>query len=316
MSTGVVLPYWPDRPPLEAMEVAAAADRLGFEELWVGEMATFDAFALATAIAIRTSRVPLTVGPLAVGVRDPVALAMGVASVSTIGGRRCHLALGVSTPVLVEVWHGRSWAGSLARLRETLVALRPLLAGDRAHGFRLRLEPPASTVTVAAFGEGSLRVAAESADRMVVNLVTVEQAAALKERLAAAAAGCGRPPPPLAGWVIASVDPSEETWRQLRSASVPYLGAAGYGEMFTAAGFGGLVEAARSGTHPRQLAEAVPSELLEAVGAIGTDKEVSARLDEYRAAGVDHLAVVPATAGDPGGERTLQALMPAPPSAS
>ena len=129
MSTGVVLPYWPDRPPLEALEVASAAERFGFDELWAGEMATFDAFALGAVFATQTSRIPLTVGPLAVAVRDPVGIALGIASVATLGGRPAHLALGVSTPVLVGQWHGREWHGSLRRLRDTVPAVRQLLAG-------------------------------------------------------------------------------------------------------------------------------------------------------------------------------------------
>ena len=51
MTIGVVLPYWPDRPAGEALEVATVADELGYDELWVGEMATYDAipdFLLAT----------------------------------------------------------------------------------------------------------------------------------------------------------------------------------------------------------------------------------------------------------------------------
>jgi hypothetical protein len=32
----VVLGYWQDRPPLEALDTARLADRLGFEELWIG----------------------------------------------------------------------------------------------------------------------------------------------------------------------------------------------------------------------------------------------------------------------------------------
>src|SRR4051794_21243698 len=45
VTIAVVLPYWPDRPAGEALEVATAADELGFDELWIGEMATYDAFA-------------------------------------------------------------------------------------------------------------------------------------------------------------------------------------------------------------------------------------------------------------------------------
>ena len=48
-----VLPFWLDQPDLEAMEIAEAVAVAGIGGLWIGEMATFDAFALATAIGIR-----------------------------------------------------------------------------------------------------------------------------------------------------------------------------------------------------------------------------------------------------------------------
>jgi alkanesulfonate monooxygenase SsuD/methylene tetrahydromethanopterin reductase-like flavin-dependent oxidoreductase (luciferase family) len=36
----VTLGLWQDRPAEEALETAAIADRLGYQELWIGEMAT------------------------------------------------------------------------------------------------------------------------------------------------------------------------------------------------------------------------------------------------------------------------------------
>ena len=49
MKFSVVTPLWQDRPAAENMEIAVNADRLGYPELWIGEMATYDAFAFATA---------------------------------------------------------------------------------------------------------------------------------------------------------------------------------------------------------------------------------------------------------------------------
>src|SRR5437016_302075 len=164
-----VLGFWQDRDPLEALDTARIADGLGYPELWVGEMATFDAFALATAIGARTKRIALTVGPLAVGVRDPMAMAMGVASVAALSGRSVNLAIGASSPVVVDAWHGRPWARTGTHLRESAAALRSLLAGEkldyegelvRTHGYRLRLPAPSASLTIAAFGDMAIRVAA------------------------------------------------------------------------------------------------------------------------------------------------------------
>src|SRR5687767_7999895 len=83
----VVLGLWQHRDPLENVEVGTIADQLGYHELWIGEMATFDAFALATAIGLRTTSIALAIGPLAVAVRTPMTVAMGAASVAALVGR-------------------------------------------------------------------------------------------------------------------------------------------------------------------------------------------------------------------------------------
>ncbi|OSC63208.1 oxidoreductase [Mycobacterium tuberculosis] len=81
-------------------------------------------------------------------------------------------------------------------------------------------------------------------------------------------------------------------------------------EMFSALGFDGLVRSARSRATRRELAVAVPSELLDRVCALGSPDRVAARLRAYADAGADCVAVVPATAEDPGGRVALRALRP------
>ena len=99
MQLSVVTPLWQDRPAAENLEVAMNADRLGFKELWIGEMATYDAFAFATAAGLATDNIGFSIGPLAVSVRTPMTMAMGVASVADLTGRPVGLALGASSNV-------------------------------------------------------------------------------------------------------------------------------------------------------------------------------------------------------------------------
>jgi probable F420-dependent oxidoreductase len=303
---GVSLGLWQDRDPLEALATARAADELGYRELWIGEMATWDAFALATAIAAETHAIELCVGPLATAVRDPMAMAMGVASVAAVARRPVHLAIGSSSRLVVERWHGRKREHTARHIRETAEALRPLLAGEkgtyegemvRTDGYRLRLPPPATSLTIAAFGEATVKVAGQLADRMVLNLVTPELVARMAGRA-----------PRLAAWVPVAVDPTPETHAQLARGLVPYLGAEGYSDMFIAAGFGDIVAAARSGVHPGRLLEEMPPELAAAVGLVGSEDEARVRAAEYVAAGLDDLVLVPATAGDDAGVRSLRAF--------
>jgi probable F420-dependent oxidoreductase len=315
---GVALPFWLDRPAGEALDIARAADRLGYSELWVGEMATFDAFALAGAIAHDTSRVTVVVGPLAVGVRGPAALALGVQSVSVLGKRPAYLALGAANPLIVEGWHGRPWRPVVRRMRETVAALRPALAGERVNfqgdlvrceGFRLRGGAQPTELTIAAFGPQMIKAAAELADRVVLNLVSTAQVAAIRHDLELAAADAGRPTPPVTVWVPVALTPGNAAMEQLAGQLSAYVPAPGYGEMFEAGGFGEVVALGRSGISRRELAAAIPAELIRMVCALGDTGSIGATLAQYTSAGADRVAVVPATAEDPGGARTLAALV-------
>ena len=313
----VVAPFWLDRPDEEVVDIALQARRYGFETMWVGEMASFDAFALATAVGLRAPGLSLKVGPLAVGVRSPVALALGLSSVATLTGARADLALGASSPVIVGAWHDRPWTRLAQRMLETVQALRPILAGERAdfdgeqvhvHGFRLRSPLRDATISVAAYGPAMMRVAATAADEVVLNLVTPEHVARVRAVVEEEARAQGRVPPAIAVWVSVALQPGRATLSQLAAQIAAYLAPPGYGESFIELGFEELVKSARSGTRRSELAAAVPAELLRALCAIGSLEEMAARLSEYRAAGATRIGVVPATAEDPAGSRVLEAL--------
>jgi probable F420-dependent oxidoreductase len=315
----VVAPFWLDRPDEEVIEIALEASRNGYSAMWLGEMATFDAFVLATAVALRAPGLALRVGPLAVGVRSPVALAMGLASIRTLTGARADLALGASSPEIVSGWHERPWASIAPRARETVEAVRSILAGERAdyagqhvrtRGFRLRRPQPEARISLAAFGPCMTRVAAATADEVVLNLVTPERVAEVRAIVHSEARSRERPPAEIAVWVTVALDPGAPTLAQMASQIAVYLRPPGYGEMFTELGFGSLVERARAGAGRRELAAEIPLELLRDVCAVGSASEICDRLESYRAAGATRIGIVPTTAEDPAGARVLGALGP------
>ncbi len=344
----VSLGLWQDRPAGEVVRTAEVADALGYGEIWIGEMATFDAFALGAVVAERTARAALTVGPLAVAVRDPVMIAMGAGSLAELTGRTVNVALGSSSPVVVEQWHGRRQERTALALAESATAVRALLAGDKAdvrgevistRGFRLRTRAPGTPLTIAAFGRGAVKAAARHADRMVINLVTPKSAARLVQMLHDECRAAGRPVPPVAVWLAAVVGPAlggagridtggpaqggsasggsargglaAESVEQLRRGLVAYMSAPGYGEMFAEAGFGDVVRFARTRPHPGELLAAIPAELTGHVSLVGDSRAVRARLAEYASAGVDEVALVPGSSdADPAGVATLTALAP------
>jgi probable F420-dependent oxidoreductase len=314
----VTLGLWQDRRPEEAFETAAAADRLGFGELWIGEMATFDAFALGAAIGLQNRQIKLALGPFAVSVRTPVNIAMGAATVAATIGRPVNIALGTSSDVVVRDWHGRSREHPARTLEESTQAVALLLRGEkvqfagtavRVSGYRLRLPPPEGSLSVAAFGPRAVAIAAKYADRVLLNMVTPASAQRLTAEIAAAAKAVGRPTPTVALWLAASVDPGPDALKQIVRSKIGYLAAPGYGEMFIEAGFGDLVAFARTRPHPEQLRAAMPDEqIAAAVCLAGSIDDVAKRIEEYFDAGIDEVCIVPATADDPGGLRTLTAV--------
>jgi len=333
----VSLGLWQDRPAGEVVRTAEVADALGYGEIWIGEMATFDAFALGAVVAGRTSRAALTVGPLAVAVRDPVMIAMGAGSLAELTGRTVNVALGSSSPVVVEQWHGRRQERTALALAESATAVRALLDGGKAdvrgevistRGFRLRTRAPGTPLTIAAFGRGAVKAAARHADRMVINLVTPKSAARLVQMLHDECRAAGRPMPQVAVWLATVVGqdgtgsgggtgsgtgagPAAESVEQLRRGLVAYLSAPGYGEMFAEAGFGDVVRFARTRPHPGELLAAIPAELTGHVSLVGDQGAVRTRLAEYASAGVDEVALVPGSSdADPAGVATLTALAP------
>ncbi|WP_210586341.1 LLM class F420-dependent oxidoreductase [Streptomyces sp. GESEQ-35] len=304
-----------DSPVEEPLRVAALADRLGYREVWAGEGPTWDAFVLATAIGRATERVALTAGPVAVSVRDPFTIARGAASCAAVTGRPVGVALGTSSKRVVEGVHGRPRVRPAAVLEESAAALRDLLHG--AYGepvmpgsvFRRRQQPPGGPLTVAAFGDRAIATAVAHADRLLLDIVSPEQVRTLRARMIDAAGG--RTPPRLAAWLPAAVEPGPQALAQVLRSVVGYLTVPGYSDMFAAAGFGAAVDLAAAGADPDTLFRALPPEAAASVGLVGDLDTVRARIDAYAEAGLDEIALVPATAGDPGGERTLTALRPA-----
>ncbi len=312
-----VLPFWLDRPDEEAVQIAEAAARAGLAGLWVGEMASFDAFALATAIGTRTTGLRLKLGPVPISVRTPVAVALGASSVASLTGCEVDVALGASSPAIVTGWHDREWAHSGARMRETIRCLRPILRGERAdydghhlrsHGFRLRHPLPQTRIGVGAFGPAMIRLAAELSDEVVLNLATPQRVSRVRRQVDDHATAMDRAAPHLTVWVPAALRPGEASLRQAANQMAIYLAPPGYGEMFGDLGFPGLVERARSGARRSELAAAMPFELVEQIGAFGDPEQIVARLWAYLEAGADTVAVVPVTAEDPAGRAVLQCV--------
>ena len=104
--------------------------------------------------------------------RSPASIALAAAGLQRASGGRFSLGLGAGSPPLTEGLHGVRWERPVTRVRETLVEVRALLAGNRstrpvpgARPLRLGVLPEVPVpIALAALAEESIRVAGELAD--------------------------------------------------------------------------------------------------------------------------------------------------------
>src|SRR5918994_7321815 len=129
VTTGVV--FRPQSPPERLREVVEAADAAGVGELWLWEDCSWEGGLTAAAAALAWSeRLRIGIGLLPVALRNPAVVAMEIATLARLFPDRFVPGLGHG----VLDWMGQVGARAespMTLLREHLLALRALLAGER-----------------------------------------------------------------------------------------------------------------------------------------------------------------------------------------
>jgi len=167
------VPLGAHRPLLEEM-----AD-LGYTDLWSAEADGCDAF---TPLVLASQHAPgLRLGTAIVPAftRGPALIAQSAASLAQVSDGRFVLGLGTSSDVIVERWNGIPFDGPYQRVRDTVRAVKALLAGEKLSqeyeaftikGMRLAELPPGPVpIMVAALRPGMLRLAGREADGAIIN---------------------------------------------------------------------------------------------------------------------------------------------------
>lgn len=168
-------------PGLDAgFERGQWAEDAGYDDLWLPDAEGLqDPLVLAGALAVATKAIRLCTAIVPVFNRPPAVLATSVVAVEQRAPTRFVLGLGASTHNMIERWYGIPYQQPLTRVRETLLLLRDILAGQktdfagatlRSHGFRLK-ECPVTPVPIylGAIGPKMLQLAGELADGVILN---------------------------------------------------------------------------------------------------------------------------------------------------
>jgi probable F420-dependent oxidoreductase len=276
------------------------AEAVGFDDLWTGETAGPDGFTPLALAAAWTERLRLGTGVVNAFTRGPAVIAQHAAALQDASGGRFCLGIGSSSNVIVERWNGIPFSKPLTRVRDTVEALRAVLAGERGPGgFKLENAPETPPpIIVAALRGKMLRLGGAIADGTFVNFLPVSCVERVVGEIRAGEREAGKEEgsSEVLCRFFCILQPADEglplaRWMFSAYATVPV-----YEAFFRWLGWSDaidpMVEAWRAGERQRAL-EAAPEELIREIFVFGDADEQKARLGEFVAAGITTPVLTP-----------------------
>jgi probable F420-dependent oxidoreductase len=300
---GIAIPVQHPLTVTECIQLAQRAENAGYDSIWIPEVVGTDAFVLMTAIAGVTTHLRLGTGIVPILTRTPSLLAMTAASVAQLAPGRVHIGLGISTPNIIQDWHGIPYDRPLARLRAYVTILRKALAGERLtleaggyalRNFRLGLPAPLQPIPiyVAALNSRMLQLAGELADGIILNWLPEEQVPWALGHLQTGVSKAGRT---LADLDIACLvrvcitDEVSAARQWLRRELTGYAIVEAYRRYFQRIGFRAEADAVnakwRVGDRIGAMAE-VSDQMIDRLAVFGTAAQCRARLGRFAEAGI------------------------------
>jgi F420-dependent oxidoreductase-like protein len=305
----------PGSNPLELIEVAQEAERLGYDSAWAAEAWGVDCVTVLSWLGATTSRIELGSAIMQIPGRTPANTAMTAATLDLLSGGRFRLGLGVSGPQVVEGWHGQPWGKPLGKTREYVEIVRAALRRDvvEHHGdhydipfsrngatglgkpLKLMLRPLRAEIPIylAAMGPKNVALAFEIADGWLPIYYSPEKAREV----------FGEPPDGFdvaASVQIAVTDDLQAGRDSLRQQLALYVGGMGArGQNFYNAlvcRYGYEADAKRIQDlylegKQRDAAAAVPDALVDEVSLVGPKERIAERLEAWKESGVTTLLV-------------------------
>src|SRR3954447_15953330 len=326
LKLGLNLGYWGIGPRgEEALEAVRAAERLGFDSVWVAESYGSDVVSVLAWLAPQTETIQLGGAILQVPARAPAAAAMAGCTIDALSGGRFIFGFGPSGPQVSEGWYGVPYAKPWGRTREYIEIVRQIVAregrleydgqhfklplpGGEGKALKLNFHPVRNRIPifVGAIGRKSVEMAAEICDGWIPIFCSPDAfESTWGEHLEAGFAKGGRKREELeiSPTVQVAIDGDLDAARSVVKAGLLlYLGGMGsrktnyYVDLTHRFGFGEVADEDQSlylDARREDAYRAIPDELVDATALIGSEDEVADRLKAYEAAGVNRLIVSP-----------------------
>ena len=315
MRTGLLL--LPSRPARELAVLAARAEALGYDGLWLADERFFrDVYACLATCALATSRIRLATGVTDPYSRHPALTAMAIATLDEIAGGRAVLGIGAGVSGFREL--GVDASRSAVAIREAVELIRRLLAGETVtvkgdqvafHEGRLDFAPPrpAVPIYVASQRAAGCRVAGRVADGAIMQGCVADPLVRFfRETVAEGARRAGRDPAAveLVARINVCVADDRRAARDVMRPTIVRSLAAQRPDFFTFTTAGLTPPAALRDkvlalpyTHDpaplKAVAPEVPDELVDAVTLAGPPADVVDGVVRLARAGIGQLMVFP-----------------------
>jgi len=326
---GVRLENDPNLSPQDYQELAAQAEKNGFDAVWVPEGGGRDSLTALATIAMKTSTVKLGTGILPIFARTPTNTAMGAAGMAAVADGRFMLGLGVGHAPTVETRDGIPFKQPMTRMRETIQIVKALLAGEEVNfigkhfkltGASMGAATPKTKVPIyiAALGPQMLEMVGELADGVLMNWTAVDYLGEAIGHIRRGAEKAGRDLSEIdiAGYVRVAVgDDLTASRDSLRRQVARYARNPFYRKFFAETGFDkemSVAAAALSEGNLDKAADSITVEMQDQVAVVGTVEECSAALEKRRAAGLQLPVIAPFAVGDnmASHQHVIEALAP------
>ncbi len=305
----------------DSLVIAREAEAAGASSLWMAEHLGYrDSLGSCMAFALNTERVRIVPTAISPFLRNPVPLAMAMATLAEAAPGRVAIAIGVGNPLfLAEA--GITMEKPLTANRDYLLALRQLWSGDpvnmpdallhRLAGARMMFTPPQPIpIYLAPMKEQNLRLAGRMADGVVLSAgLSAQYARHSLELVSRGAQETGRDPATVrrAAYVffMASDKDPRAAFERSRRKLAFVLRNRYLDDAIAHAGITIDQEAVIAAIARRDIegaARLVPDEAVAAFTVSGTRVDCARQLDSYFAAGVEEVVLLLVGEADERGE--------------
>jgi len=299
----------------EYVALARRAEAFGFHQFWVSnDLFLKSAPVILSAVAGATSRIGIGTAILNPYTMNPGEIAMLAATLDELSGNRFHLGLAAGAGDFIK-WVGVDYRSPLAAVRESVAAIRRLLAGEAGvkastlpwtKDAYLRFRAPRVTpIYIGAMGPKMLRLSGEIGDGALPLLLPPEHYFTVRpiveEGMKDRAPALG--PFDFACCIWVSLSSDARAARRVLAEKIAYYGSALSPLILerlslTRQDFA-IIERAVTEERDMDKACSLVDERMLRIGVVGGAKEVIQRLEPLVSAGARHLSFGPPLGPDP-----------------